>query len=155
TLQAIGNPPIARNNPNPLVHRATGQRTRGGARATAHTPCADYLWNLQAMSQAAVARNLSAVRAGVQQRLLAQGRSLNSTQWQAWQDALTHRAWLVWGPPGTGKSTTVRAIILGAVLEAHLAGRSLRVLLSAFTYTAIDNVLLDVAQDIAALVPGV
>lgn len=154
TLQAIGNPPVARNNPNPLVRRSTGQPTRGGARATAHTSCADYLWNLQATAQAAVARNLPAVQADVQQRLLAQGRSLNPTQWQAWQDALSHRAWLVWGPPGTGKSTTVRAIILGAVLDAHRAGRSLRVLLSAFTYTAIDNVLLDVAQDIAALLPG-
>jgi DNA replication ATP-dependent helicase Dna2 len=154
TLQAIGNPPIARNNPNPLVRRSTGQPMGGGARATAHTPCADYLWNLQTVAQAAVPRNLPAVQPDVQQRLLAQARSLNPTQWQAWQDALTHCAWLVWGPPGTGKSTTVRAIILGAVLEAQGAGRPLRVLLSASTYTAIDNVLLDVAQDIAALLPG-
>jgi DNA replication ATP-dependent helicase Dna2 len=153
SLQAIGNPPVARNNPNPLVRRATGQITRG-ARATAHTPCADYLWNLQAMASAAVTRNLAAVRTDVENRLLSQGRALNATQWQAWQDALSHRGWLVWGPPGTGKSTTVRAIVLGAVLDAHRSGRPLRVLLSAFTYTAIDNVLLDVAQDIAALLPG-
>ena len=152
TLQAIGNPPIARNNPNPIVRRATGQATRG-AHATVHTPCADYVWNIQAMAQVAVARNLTAVRPDVGNRLLSRGRALNPTQWQAWQDSLRHRAWLVWGPPGTGKSTTVQAIILGAVLDAQRSGRPLRVLLSAFTYTAIDNVLLDVAQDIAALLP--
>ena len=48
----------------------------------------------------------------------------------------------------------MRAIILGAVLDAQRSGGPLRVLLSASTYTAIDNVLLDVAQDIAALSPG-
>lgn len=153
TLQAIGNPPIARNNPNPIVRRATGQVTRG-ARATVHTPGADYLWNIAAMAQAKVARNLRAVRPSVDERLLSQGRALNPTQWRAWEDALSHRAWLVWGPPGTGKSTTVRAIILGAALDAHRTGRPLRVLLSAFTYTAIDNVLLDIAQDMEDLLPA-
>ena len=153
TLRAIGNPPSARNDPNPIVRRATGQTTRG-ARATAHTPPADYLWNVQAMAHVTIERSLHAVRPDVENRLCSQGRSLNPTQWQAWHDALSHRAWLVWGPPGTGKSTTVRAIILGAVLDAQRDGRPLRVLFSAFTYTAIDNVLLDVAQDIAALLPG-
>ena len=151
-LKAIGNPPIARDAPNPVVRRATGQTTRG-ARATAHTPSADYLWNVRAMAQVRVERSLKEVRPDVENRLRSQGRSLNQTQWRAWQDALSHRAWLVWGPPGTGKSTTVRAIILGAVLDAQRNGRPLRVLFSAFTYTAIDNVLLDVAQDIAALLP--
>ena len=154
TLKSIGNPPIARSNPNPIVRRAIGQTTRG-ARATAHTPCADYLWNVQAMSRATVVRNLAEVRHDVEDRLLSQDRPLNTTQWKAWQDSLSHRAWLVWGPPGTGKSTTVRAIILGAVLDALRDGRPLHVLLSASTYTAIDNVLLDVAKDIVDLMPGV
>lgn len=152
TLQAVGNPPVARNNPNPLVQRATGQAGRGG-RATAHTPSADFLWNTQAMARTAVQRDIAAVRADVGSRLLSTGRALNPSQWQAWEDALGHRARLLWGPPGTGKSTTVRAIILGAVLDAIRSGRALRVLLSASTYTAIDNVLIDVAQDIGVLLP--
>ena len=57
TLQAIGNPPIARNDPNPIVRRATGHTTRG-ARATAYTPSADYLWNVQAMADVRVERSL-------------------------------------------------------------------------------------------------
>ena len=152
-LHAIGNPHIARNNPNPIVRRATGQATPG-ARATTHTACADYLWNVSAMAQAVVVRNLAAVRPDVENRLLTEGRSLNPTQWQAWQDSLSRRASLIWGPPGSGKSTAVRAIILAAVLHAHRSACPVRVLLSASTYTAIDNVLMDVAKDVAALLPG-
>ncbi len=146
-LQAIGNPPLA--GANPLVRRATGQAGTG-SRRSAHTPTADFLWNATAMANAAVTRNLSPVRA----QLIAHGLNLNPTQWQAWEDALTHRARLVWGPPGTGKSRTARAIVVGAVLEAHQAGRPLRVLVSAFTYNAIDNILIDIANDLASLLPG-
>jgi hypothetical protein len=147
-LQAVGNPQVA--GTNPLVRRATGQAGTG-SRRTGHTPAADFLWNAAAMANTAVARNLPPVRA----RLAAHGLDLNPTQWQAWEDALTHRARLVWGPPGTGKSRTVRAIVVGAILEAHRAKRPLRVLVSAFTYTAIDNVLASIANDLAALLPGV
>jgi hypothetical protein len=146
-LQAVGNPPLARTNTMvPVVQRATGQGGRG-ARQTAQTPPADFLWNAQAMAAAPVASNLAPVQA----RLVAHGFDLNPTQWQAWHDALTHRARLIWGPPGTGKSRTVRAVVVGAVLGAHLARRPLRALISAFTYKAIDNVLLDVAGDLHTL----
>ena len=146
-LQAIGNPPIA--GTNPLVQRATGQQGRGSRRTT-HTPPADFLWNCQAMASAPVVRTLPLVRS----QLIAHGLDLNPPQWQAWEDALTHRSRLVWGPPGTGKSRTVRAIIVGAMLEAHHVKRSLRILMTASTYTAIDNVLRDIAQDMHTLLGG-
>ena len=85
SLQAVGNPPAAGNDP--AVRRATGQAGRG-ARRSAHTPTADFLWNATAMGNALVARNLPPV----QTRLAAYGLDLNPTQWQAWADALTHRA---------------------------------------------------------------
>ena len=149
-LRAVGNPPLAKSRPNPLVYAATGQRGRG-ARATKHTPVADCLWNAGALSEVAVSRDLGPVRAQLQ----AHGLSLDTSQWQAWHDALTHRARLIWGPPGTGKSRTVRAVVVGAVLEAQLNDRPVRVLASAFTYTAIDNILYDIARDIDTLLPGV
>jgi DNA replication ATP-dependent helicase Dna2 len=94
SLQAVGNPPLARANAMvPVVQRATGQGGRG-ARPTAHTPPADFLWNPGAMAAAPVARHLPPARA----RLIAHGLDLNPTQWQAWEEALSHRAWLIWGP---------------------------------------------------------
>ena len=123
-LRAIGNPPLARNSPfAALTQAATTAPTAGrrprGANATAHTPAADFIWNVGVQGTTGVARNLSPIRAP----LAANGLDLNPTQWQAWEDALSHRARLVWGPPGTGKSRTVRTIIVGAILEAHAAGR--------------------------------
>ena len=148
-LQAIGNPPIAKSNANSLVQGATGHQGRG-AGGKGHTPVVNCLWNAGALSNTPVKRVLRPVR----RQLQAHGLTLNPSQWRAWQEALTRRAWLIWGPPGTGKSRTVRAAVVGAVLEAHQNRRPLRVLVSAFTYTAIDNILFDIAQDIAALLPG-
>ena len=147
SLRAIGNPQMA--GTNLLVRRATGQQGPGSRRTT-HTPPADFLWNCQAMAHATVVRTLPLVRS----QLVAHGLDLNPTQWQAWEDALTHRSRLVWGPPGTGKSRTVRAIIVGAILEAHHMKRSLRILMTASTYTAIDNVLYTVAQGLHTLLGG-
>ena len=112
---------------------------------------ADCLWNAGTMSTTRVNRSLGPVRGQLQ----AHGLTLNASQWQAWEEALTHRARLIWGPPGTGKSRTARAVVLGAVLEAQQNGQPLRVLVSAFTYTAIDNVLYEIAQDISVLLPQV
>lgn len=148
TLKAIGNPTIASSNP--LVTRATGQTGARARRSRNQVPPAEFLWSPATLATSAITRNL----AGIPARLTAHGLTLNTSQWQAWQDALTHRARLVWGPPGTGKSRTVRAIAVGAVLEALASNRPLRVLVSAFTYTAIDNVLLQVGRDLAALAPG-
>ena len=148
TLKAIGNPAIASNNP--LVTRATGQTGARARRSRNQVPGADFLWNPATLATAAVTRNLTNIPA----QLTAHGLSLNNSQWRAWQDALTHRSRLIWGPPGTGKSRTVRAIAVGAVLEALASNRPLRLLVSAITYTAIDNVLLDVWHDLSALAPG-
>ena len=147
-LQAIGNPRIAANNANPRVRVATGQRGRG-ARGTAHTPAADCLWGAQGLSNSTVERVLNRVRTALE----TQGLSLNSSQWQAWEEALTHRGRIIWGPPGTGKSRTLRAVVVGAVLGAGQNNRTCRVLVCASTYTAIDNVLSEIAQDIGALLP--
>ena len=145
-LKTVGNPRVARNQPNPVVRVATGQAGRG-ARQSRHTPVADALWSAGSLSAAVVGRTLGPIKAQLQ----SYGMSLNASQWQAWEDALTHRARLVWGPPGTGKSRTLRAVVVGAVLEAVRNGRPIRVLVSAFTYTAIDNVLLDIGDDLANL----
>lgn len=141
TLEAIGNPPNA--VPAPGVQQALGGPQRTGR--TAAVPCADFFWNAQAMHAAQVPRVLQRVRDLLDQN----GRSLNASQWAAWQQALTHRLRLIWGPPGTGKSHTLRAIILGALHEASLQGRAQRILVTAQTYEAIDQVMTQLQQDLS------
>ncbi|OWK45586.1 DNA helicase [Fimbriiglobus ruber] len=148
-LREIGNPPSARSDP--LVRRAIGQTSGAGSRRSrVDPPPADFLWRAPAMHGAAVARTLPPVRAA----LAAAGLNLNPTQLLAWEEALSRRLQLIWGPPGTGKSETARAVILGAVLEAYRRGVPLQVLVCASTYSAMDNVLLGVNARLPSLLPA-
>jgi hypothetical protein len=146
TLKAIGNPPAARRRPL----RGHVIAAQGNPRATASNPVEHFLWEASRLSGAPVPRSL----AGVEARLRSAGISLDASQSSAWAHALTHRLSLLWGPPGTGKSTTVEAVILGALLVARLAGTSIRVLLCADTYTALDTVLLPLEQRVRNHWPG-
>jgi hypothetical protein len=148
SLQAIGNPPPAQSNSQ--VRQALGQSGGRGSRPTTVTPAADVLWDAPTMHQTAVTRALPPVQAVLKQY----GLDLNPQQWVAWQAALSHRLQLVWGPPGTGKSRTARAILAGALLEAYRSGQALRVLICTSTHTAMDNVLIDVYGDLAAMLPN-
>ncbi|WP_069789835.1 AAA domain-containing protein [Cyanobacterium sp. IPPAS B-1200] len=146
-LHAIGNPQIARDNA--LVRQATGMTCGRNARTTRHTPAADLLWDAVNMHKQTVTRNLAPVRTTLEKN----GLNLNQTQWLAWEQALSRRLQLIWGPPGTGKSRTARAIVVGAALEAsqRQQNQKIRILVSASTYTAIDNILLDIYDDICRL----
>ncbi len=146
-LEAIGNPTIARDNSH--VRAALGYTGRGSNRSP-HTPPADVLWDAPRMVQTPVVRDLPPVRGALE----AAGLGLNPSQWQAWECALSRRLQLIWGPPGTGKSRTSRAILTGAALGAEQQGRSLRILVCASTYNAMDNVLLPVYRDLLRLLPG-
>ena len=137
TLHAIGDPLNARNNP--LVRRAVGLATRRRGRQTPGSPAADLLWSGDALAHSVVTRNLP----GIRQYLEQNGVSLNQSQWAAWESSLSHRLQTVWGPPGTGKSRTLRAVVIGAVVDAVQRNVSLRILVCAPTYNALDNVLLE------------
>jgi DNA replication ATP-dependent helicase Dna2 len=147
TLRAIGNPPIARDSPS--VARALGRLGRRQGRRTAHTPAADVLWDAQAMHAARLTRSIAGARAALE----ADGLTLNESQWRAWEEALTRRLQLLWGPPGTGKSRTMRAIGDGAAVAAAQASEPLRILICSSTYTAVDNVLLPIYGDLTRLLP--
>ncbi len=149
SLEAIGVP--ARSVASSTVLRAMGAGAPAPRkRPSRDTPVAEVLWSAKAMQQARVARDVARARAALE----AGGVSLNPSQWAAWEAALTRRAQLVWGPPGTGKSATLRAIVLGALRDAHDRGVALRVLIAAPTYLAFDNVLLDVLASLPRFVPG-
>ena len=146
TLHAIGNPPNARNNP--LVRRAVGLANRRMGPLTPGSPAADLLWSGNDLSNTVVQRDLTGIRLRLQQN----GVSLNPSQWAAWEASLSHRLQTVWGPPGTGKSRTLRAVALGAVVDAAQRNIPLRILICAPTYNALDNVLLETVSAIGQMV---
>lgn len=145
-LKAIGNPSIA------AAHGASTELALGKTAPkpqTAHHPVADILWDSVKLSTTASGRNASAIRPTVE----AMGVSLNPSQWDAWTSAIENRLTLIWGPPGTGKSETLRAILRGLLVGAHLQGRPIRILITGGTYDAIDNLATRIFNQLNSMVP--
>ena len=70
----------------------------------------------------------------------------NERQVEAFRRSFTDRLFLLWGPPGTGKTTVLAGMILGW-LERAWANRSpVSIGVGASNYNAIDNVLREVAD---------
>lgn len=148
TLEGIGRPASAGEDAS--AARALGLSTDSTAAATPESPASEFLWQAPALAATPVARATTSAQA----RLEESGVDLNPSQWDAWAAALTRRLALIWGPPGTGKSQTLRAVIAGAVWNAHQNQQPLRLLITANTYTAIDNVLLGVDKLLSKVVTG-
>lgn len=138
--RAIGNPPKAAASDAAI--RASLNVTTRGPRTSAACPAEDLLWDAAPLETIEVGRDVDATRALVEDRLAREARhTLNLEQWEAWGHALGRRLSLIWGPPGTGKSRTVGVILDGLLDDAAATGAAPRILLTASTYTAIDNVL--------------
>ena len=79
-------------------------------------------------------------------RSLAASAGMTQSQLRAFDGILAGRLHLVWGPPGTGK-THFLALAALCLIEAHRRhDQAFRSLVTAFTHTAIDNVLVKAAQ---------
>ena len=59
---------------------------------------------------------------------------------------LEARLQLVWGPPGAGKTYCLASLICRFALRARYEGRTMRILVTAVTHEAINNLLLKVKQ---------
>lgn len=70
----------------------------------------------------------------------------NTRQQEAFQASFKERVTLLWGPPGTGKTTVLAGIILGWLENANETGKPVRIGIGASNYNAIDNVLIEVIE---------
>ena len=152
TVKGIGYPQSAIADQSVLT--AVGLTTAQPRRPTQSSPAAEILWLSKRLSDEATHIDIESVRQRLEQCLTSWKDNLDETQWAAWTLALTRRLSLIWGPPGTGKSRTLRAVILGAVLDAQTRRQPLSLLVTATTYTAIDNVIVPLADELAKLVPS-
>ncbi|MGB7923492.1 MAG: AAA domain-containing protein [Pyrinomonadaceae bacterium] len=149
TVRGIGYPQSASEDERVLI--ALGMPTFDARGTSQASPAAEVLWEVPRLHGEQTGRNMGAVKSTLEAHLIGNSYNLDESQWAAWEQALSLRFSLIWGPPGTGKSRTLRAIILGTVLDALAEQRPLRLLITANTYTAIDNVLLAVERELEDL----
>jgi DNA replication ATP-dependent helicase Dna2 len=147
TLETIGYPASAKDDRRVL--EALGQRVSSRGRITPESPASIILWQAPTLDGKKIDRDTVALRKQLEESNF----HLNDSQWQAWEQSLTRQLTLIWGPPGTGKSWTLCNIILAAVKDAVLREKPLRFLITAGTYTAIDNVILSVDGMLSKLLP--
>ncbi|HEX7315870.1 MAG TPA: ATP-binding protein [Pyrinomonadaceae bacterium] len=67
----------------------------------------------------------------------------NARQVRAFETSFNQPVSLIWGPPGTGKTTVLAGIIVGALVHAEATGTPVRICVGASNYNALDNVLRD------------
>ena len=72
--------------------------------------------------------------------------TFNDRQAQAFNNSFEKRLTLLWGPPGTGKTSTLAATILGWLEYAWTNGRSMTVGVGSSNWNAIGNVLSSVVE---------
>jgi hypothetical protein len=70
---------------------------------------------------------------------------LNERQARAFASSFEERLTLLWGPPGTGKTATLGAIVLGWLEHAWECGVPLTIGVGSSNWNAIDNVLTEIA----------
>ena len=79
---------------------------------------------------------------------------LNSSQQRALTLPFTYNTSMIQGPPGTGKTHLLGWILIALILQAHEAGKPLRIGVSALTHQAIDSVLEKVVRLVNEFLPG-
>lgn len=135
-LQAIGSPRIA--VPDPNAARAIGGTPPARRTADPETPPARVLWAPGALQQQAV---LPAATAGTLANAAQALHRLNKSQRDAIAHALERQLTVIWGPPGTGKTNTLAAMLHAMTAHAIASNTPLRVLVTGPTYKAVEEVM--------------
>lgn len=133
-LISIGRPPIA--VADPATYQALGHIT--GNNPPGNDPltfAGRVLWDAAAL--AVESTNISnVVTQNAIQAIQNVRWDFNTSQREAVEHCLNNRLSVVWGPPGTGKTTTAAALIAARILIAQAANQNLRLLITGPTYTA-------------------
>lgn len=98
------------------------------------------------LAQHVVSMDVTAVRARVG---MSAASPLNDEQEAAVASSFTERLSLLWGPPGTGKTSTLCAMTMAWIEAALMEGRPLVICVGSSNWTAVDNLLRRIAEAIA------
>lgn len=135
TLRQIRNPPLARSRPlfaNPALTRLRLPKPR----PSDPVPAERFIWDADVLAEGDTGRSGDRVLAAAREA----GIDLTVAQAKAVRRSVEKRLALLWGPPGTGKSTTAVALLRGLLAEAAATGAPIRIAITGPTWVAIDTV---------------
>lgn len=143
-LLAIGRPPEAIGSQ--AAYEALGHApTRNLPGTHPATPASRILWDGGAVAVEPTESSSAEVSSAVNTVVTTEW-PFNVSQQKAVSHCLSHRLSVVWGPPGTGKTTTAAALIAARILIARAANKGLRLLITGPTYTAWENLFREVFE---------
>ncbi|MFZ2950726.1 MAG: AAA domain-containing protein [Desulfuromonadaceae bacterium] len=145
-LREISNPAIATPDQNAANAMGIPIRTRRGGTAPV-TPAARVLWEPGQLEQQTVVPNATAN--AIAAHVVGLDR-LNMSQEAAVVHAVERALTVIWGPPGTGKTNTLAALLHGLAWEAATGGRPLKILVTGPTYKAVEEIMHRAAEFISA-----
>lgn len=114
------------------------------------TPAARVVWEAAALAVEPTNTPAGTVQAAITEIMKVQW-PCNPSQRAAIEHCLDWRLSIVWGPPGTGKTTTAAALIVARILVAQTSGQNLRMLITGPTYTAWEKLFNDTLTLLEAL----
>ncbi len=103
-----------------------------------YQPAYDFLYQPATLGAPASVYDAQALQDAVERYL---PHPLNDRQGEAFRRVFGERLVLLWGPPGTGKTDTVAATVLGRLEQAFEAGKPVTIAVGSSNWNAIDNVL--------------
>lgn len=143
-LKEVGNPAIASPDLNAAASMGLAAIPPG---ADLVTPAARVLWDAGRLNSTSVvsAAKASAI-AGYAQAM----HQLNVSQKAAVEHAAEKALTVIWGPPGTGKTKTLAALMHGLVEDSTSSGLGLKILVAGPTYKAVEELISRVIVSIGA-----
>ena len=135
-LQAIGIPPIERPDPNAAAAMGITPPRRRGTDPV--TPVARVLWDAGTL---AATRRLPPAAAAAFAAFAQPFWHLNPSQSAAVEHATGHALTAIWGPPGTGKTNTLAALVHALIRDAVARNAALRILITGPTYKAVQELI--------------
>lgn len=136
-LKQIKVPPLSRSRP--LFRNPSLSRLRlPNPRPSASVPAERFIWDADRLAQEASRFSGDGVLAAA--RDPNSDRKPTERQAEAIRQSAGRRLSLLWGPPGTGKSTTSVALLRGLLTEAARLATPIRIAITGPTWVAIDTV---------------
>lgn len=143
-LSAMGNPVCAVTAPQALSAMGAAAAKKLPAGTAANTRPAQVLWTGDQLAKASI-RNSAEVTALASAAEAANPHPLNDSQVAAIKGCAASALSVIWGPPGTGKTNTLVALLQAVIKE----DRQKRILISGPNYRTVEVIFERLAQNLS------